>query len=196
MTDNEQKELDELREKERKQKERIKRQNEEAKKRWETVSCRLPKGTKARIEETGETLNGLINRLVLGFLDQAGTDPKPQPAADPQEIPPQRSEDIPEPITEPEEPKRTPTYAELQAQLEEKQRERGTVNNICEVVGDIRARMMQARENVVKHDFLRLYRQEFREEAENMTDEEILEVLERLKREEQEEKAAQEQKAD
>ena len=49
-------------------KNRIKAQNESAKNRWETVSCRLPIGTKARITAAGETVNGLINKLVLAEL--------------------------------------------------------------------------------------------------------------------------------
>lgn len=52
------------------QRERIKNQNEAAKKKWETVSCRLPKGTKERIEKHGLTTNGLINTLILSELDR------------------------------------------------------------------------------------------------------------------------------
>lgn len=48
---------------------RIKAQNESAKERWETVSCRLPKGTKARISALGLTINGVINESVLAYLD-------------------------------------------------------------------------------------------------------------------------------
>lgn len=48
---------------------RIKAQNESAKERWETVSCRLPKGTKARINALGLTINGIINDSVLAYLD-------------------------------------------------------------------------------------------------------------------------------
>lgn len=48
---------------------RIKAQNESAKERWETVSCRLPKGTKARINALGLTINGVINESVLAYLD-------------------------------------------------------------------------------------------------------------------------------
>lgn len=47
---------------------KVKAQNESAKERWETVSCRLPKGTKERIAEKGLTVNGLINSLVLEKL--------------------------------------------------------------------------------------------------------------------------------
>lgn len=47
---------------------KVKAQNESAKERWETVSCRLPKGTKERIAKKGLTVNGLINSLVLEKL--------------------------------------------------------------------------------------------------------------------------------
>lgn len=47
---------------------KVKAQNESAKERWETVSCRLPKGTKERIGKKGLTVNGLINSLVLEKL--------------------------------------------------------------------------------------------------------------------------------
>ena len=52
------------------QKARIKAQNESAKERWETVSCRLPVGTKERIKAQGLTLNGIINATVLAELDR------------------------------------------------------------------------------------------------------------------------------
>lgn len=51
------------------QAQRVKRQNEKAKDNWDTVSCRLPKGTKERIKALGLTTNGLINELVLRELD-------------------------------------------------------------------------------------------------------------------------------
>ena len=47
---------------------KVKAQHESAKERWETVSCRLPKGTKERIAKKGLTVNGLINSLVLEKL--------------------------------------------------------------------------------------------------------------------------------
>lgn len=52
-----------------KQKERVKTQNEKAKENWDTVSCRLPKGTKDRIKALGLTVNGLINDVVLRELN-------------------------------------------------------------------------------------------------------------------------------
>lgn len=53
-----------------KHKAKVKAQNESAKGRWDTVSCRLPVGTKKRIEAQGLSINGLINKLVLAELDR------------------------------------------------------------------------------------------------------------------------------
>lgn len=52
------------------QRKRIKDQNEKAKEKWDTVSCRLPSGTKKRITEKGLTVNGFINFLVLEELER------------------------------------------------------------------------------------------------------------------------------
>lgn len=52
------------------QRKRVKNQNEKAKELWDTVSCRLPKGTKERIIAQGLTVNGFINTLVLAELDR------------------------------------------------------------------------------------------------------------------------------
>ena len=65
-----QKQLQEQKEIIDKQKKRIKNQNEKAKKNWDTVSCRLPKGTRERITGKGLTVNGFINSLVLNELDR------------------------------------------------------------------------------------------------------------------------------
>lgn len=46
-----------------------KRQNDHIKNSYDRISCTLPKGTKERIIESGHTVNGLINKLVLEFLD-------------------------------------------------------------------------------------------------------------------------------
>jgi hypothetical protein len=70
MTQAEKNELSKLREKEEKRRKQAKMWNENAKKKWETVSCRLPLGTKKRIENAGESINGLINRLILAELDE------------------------------------------------------------------------------------------------------------------------------
>lgn len=53
-----------------KHKAKVKAQNESAKDRWDTVSCRLPAGTKKRIKALGLSTNGLINKLVLAELDR------------------------------------------------------------------------------------------------------------------------------
>lgn len=53
-----------------KQRKRARTQNEKAKENWDTVSCRLPKGTRKRITEKGLTVNGFINSLVLQELDR------------------------------------------------------------------------------------------------------------------------------
>lgn len=53
-----------------KYKKRVKAQNESAKEKWDTVSCRLPKGTKERIKALGLSVNGLINKLVLAELER------------------------------------------------------------------------------------------------------------------------------
>lgn len=53
-----------------KYKKRVKSQNEAAKKNWDTVSCRLPKGTKDRIKALGLTVNGIINDLVIAELER------------------------------------------------------------------------------------------------------------------------------
>lgn len=52
--------------------ERIRNQNQAAKANWDTVSCRLPKGTKDIIRERGESVNGLINRLILEWIENNG----------------------------------------------------------------------------------------------------------------------------
>lgn len=64
-----QKELEKIIEIAENQRRRAKKQNDEAKKRWETVSCRLPIGTKKRIEKTGFAVNGIINFAVLKLLE-------------------------------------------------------------------------------------------------------------------------------
>jgi phosphoketolase len=84
--------IDELKKREEQRKARVKRQNEAAKNKWETVSCRLPKGTKARVERSGKTLNGLINQLIIAELDrlesrQGLQDPQDQQKPQPVEVP-------------------------------------------------------------------------------------------------------------
>lgn len=47
-----------------------KRQNEHIKENYDRVSITLPKGTKERIKEHGESVNGYITALVLEDLDR------------------------------------------------------------------------------------------------------------------------------
>ena len=49
-----------------------KRQNEYIKNSFDRVSITLPKGTKERIKQTGESINGFINRVVLAELLRSG----------------------------------------------------------------------------------------------------------------------------
>lgn len=45
------------------------RQNEHIRANYDRVSITLPKGTKERIQATGESINGYINRLVAEDLE-------------------------------------------------------------------------------------------------------------------------------
>ena len=45
------------------------RQNQYIKDTYDRVSITLPKGTKQQIIDNGETVNGLINRLVKEYLE-------------------------------------------------------------------------------------------------------------------------------
>lgn len=49
-----------------------KRQNEFIKNSYDRISVTLPKGTKERIKETGESVNGFITRVVLEELNKIG----------------------------------------------------------------------------------------------------------------------------
>ena len=53
-----------------KARERAKKQNEAAKNNWDCISCRLPKGTKDRIQALGYTVNGFLNAVVLAELEK------------------------------------------------------------------------------------------------------------------------------
>lgn len=79
--------------------EQVRRQNEASKKNWDTVSCRLPKGVKDRVRECGESVNGLINSLVLQWLEDH--ERKEEPSNDPEQeryftFPPKAKERTPE----------------------------------------------------------------------------------------------------
>ena len=49
---------------------RYKDQNEKIKENYDRLSATLPKGTKERIQATGESVNGYITRLVLEDLER------------------------------------------------------------------------------------------------------------------------------
>ena len=51
------------------QEKQYQRQNNYIKDSYDRVSVTLPKGTKERIKARGETVNGLINKLIKRFLD-------------------------------------------------------------------------------------------------------------------------------
>ena len=53
-----------------KARERARKQNEAAKNNWDCITCRLPKGTKKRIQAQGLTINGFVNELVLAELER------------------------------------------------------------------------------------------------------------------------------
>ncbi|MBO7713958.1 MAG: hypothetical protein J6S85_10340 [Methanobrevibacter sp.] len=42
---------------------------------YEKILLRVPKGTKEKLNATGESLNGFINKAILERLDQISTDP-------------------------------------------------------------------------------------------------------------------------
>lgn len=67
-----------------------KRQNQYIKDTYDRISVTLPKGTKERIKATGNTVNGLINALVLDYLTRTGSasSPGPDPLQSLDEFPP------------------------------------------------------------------------------------------------------------
>lgn len=42
---------------------------------YEKILLRVPKGTKEKLNATGESLNGFINKAILARLDQISMDP-------------------------------------------------------------------------------------------------------------------------
>lgn len=102
-----------------KYKARVKAQNEAAKKNWDTVSCRLPKGTKDRIKALGLTVNGVINNGVLMYLDRYEKDhlsaEEPEQSTEPYQIEPE-AETLAETLSE----NNTDYLLELQAAIEAK----------------------------------------------------------------------------
>lgn len=51
-------------------KERIRKQNMEAKKKWASITCRIPIGSKEEIVKRGETINGLVNKLIAEWISE------------------------------------------------------------------------------------------------------------------------------
>lgn len=48
---------------------RIKRQNEHIKSNYDRITCTVPIGTKERIAAAGESINGLVNRLLAQYFE-------------------------------------------------------------------------------------------------------------------------------
>lgn len=61
----------------------IEAQNRYDAKAYDRVLIRFPKGTKDRITATGETVNGIVKRLVLSWLDTQEGHHAPQEGSQP-----------------------------------------------------------------------------------------------------------------
>lgn len=87
-----------------KARERAKKQNEAAKNNWDCISCRLPKGTKDRIQALGYTVNGFLNTIVLAELErleaEAPQTAQPEAAKEEQPEQAQPKADPPEDVAE------------------------------------------------------------------------------------------------
>lgn len=87
-----------------KARERAKKQNEAAKNNWDCISCRLPKGTKDRIQALGYTVNGFLNSAVLAELErleaEAPQTAQPETAKEEQPEQAQPKADAPEDVEE------------------------------------------------------------------------------------------------
>lgn len=87
-----------------KARERAKKQNEAAKNNWDCISCRLPKGTKDRIQALGYTVNGFLNIIVLAELErleaEAPQTAQPEAAKEEQPEQAQQKADAPEDVAE------------------------------------------------------------------------------------------------
>lgn len=83
-------------------KERIRKQNMEAKKKWASITCRIPIGSKEEIVKRGETINGLVNKLIAEWIaDNPETKKDPAPVQEPEQeryftFPPKAKERTPE----------------------------------------------------------------------------------------------------
>lgn len=87
-----------------KARERAKKQNEAAKNNWDCISCRLPKGTKDRIQALGYTVNGFLNIIVLAELEkleaEAPQTAQPETVKEEQPEQAQQKADAPEDVEE------------------------------------------------------------------------------------------------
>lgn len=83
-------------------KERIRKQNIEAKKKWASITCRIPIGSKDEIVKRGETINGLVNKLIAEWIaENSETKKDPAPVKEPEQeryftFPPKAKERTPE----------------------------------------------------------------------------------------------------
>lgn len=83
-------------------KERIRKQNMEAKKKWASITCRIPIGSKEEIVKRGETINGLVNKLIAEWIaENPETKKDPAPVQEPEQeryftFPPKAKERTPE----------------------------------------------------------------------------------------------------
>lgn len=67
-------------------KERIRKQNIEAKKKWASITCRIPIGSKEEIVKRGETINGLVNKLIAEWIaENPETKKEPAPVQEPEQ---------------------------------------------------------------------------------------------------------------
>ena len=67
-------------------KERIRKQNMEAKKKWASITCRIPIGSKEEIVKRGETINGLVNKLIAEWIaENPETKKDPAPVHEPEQ---------------------------------------------------------------------------------------------------------------
>lgn len=67
-------------------KKRIRKQNMEAKKKWASITCRIPIGSKEEIVKRGETINGLVNKLIAEWIaENPETKKDPAPVQEPEQ---------------------------------------------------------------------------------------------------------------
>ena len=149
-----------------KYKKRIKTQNEAAKENWDMVSCRLPKGTKNRIKALGLSVNGVINKSVLSFLESEEKEHK---------------EEL-ERLESQEEPQET--YQTKQDQKQEKEEAKPTNNNPEAkpmTLEEAQALLDRKRaEQKERKEMLEKAKQERKEQEEAKEREEISKIIDRI----------------